>query len=486
LNIDKEVDPPTPFDENDFNRMSNDVWIGAINNQVLPEGIYLKTAKYLRDGIDLAPVVDEILVADLTNNIYVFSGAKTYQQTRAMTAMLADPELQSNFYKFKEAVRPMFTLYNEDYLQAEYQTAKASARMASDWKRIEADADVLPLLQYQTVGDGRVRPTHAALDNIIRPISDPFWKQYYPPNGWRCRCTVIQLAQGEETDLSKFTPPEDVPPLFRMNAGIDGYVFKEKGKDKHPYFDIAKGDKEAAKKNWNLPIPQAPRPAPSVKVPKVPNPFKPTETLKAWGVELDERLFDMLDAPITLHESKKGAYANCFKNEAWIDKGSRYQKSKRYQKSIYYHEIGHIIHYQKGLIKPQWMVNDEYAKHFNELKKLIGKDGQKIQENINEIVRKAFNLTDEAERLVYLKKYNCENVGDIADIASSASDALMALTNGRHGAGHTKAYMKTLGMKEAEMFAHSMENFFDGNEIFEEVMPEVFKESKKYIQTLIK
>jgi hypothetical protein len=40
-----------------------------------------------------------------------------------------------------------------------------------------------------------------------------------------------------------------------MNAGIDGYVFKEKGKDKHPFFDIAKGDKEMAKKNWNLPIP---------------------------------------------------------------------------------------------------------------------------------------------------------------------------------------------------------------------------------------
>jgi hypothetical protein len=37
-NIGKEVDPPTPFDENDFNRFTNDVWIGAINNQVLPEG----------------------------------------------------------------------------------------------------------------------------------------------------------------------------------------------------------------------------------------------------------------------------------------------------------------------------------------------------------------------------------------------------------------------------------------------------------------
>ena len=141
----------------------------------------------------------------------------------------------------------------QDYLQAEYQTAKASARMASDWKRIEMDADVLPLLQYQTVGDGRVRPTHAELDNIIRPVNDAFWKQYYPPNGWRCRCTVIQLSEGSLTDLSKFNPPDDVPPLFRMNAGQDGYVFKSKGKDKHPYFDIAPEDKAAYKVNWNLP-----------------------------------------------------------------------------------------------------------------------------------------------------------------------------------------------------------------------------------------
>lgn len=259
-NVGKEVDPPTPFDDNDFNRMSNDIWIGAVTKANLPEGIYLKTAKYLNDGIGAGvvefEVIDELLIRDLTNNIYVFSGAKTYQQVRAMTDVLANPEFQSNFYKFKEAVKPIFETYNKDYLQAEYQTAKASSRMGAEWKRIEADADVLPLLKYQTVGDGRVRPTHAALDNIVRPYNDAFWKQYYPPNGWRCRCTVVQMAEDEEplTDMAGFNPPDDVPPLFRMNVGQDGYVFKSKGKDKHPYFDIAKDDKENAKKNWNLPI----------------------------------------------------------------------------------------------------------------------------------------------------------------------------------------------------------------------------------------
>lgn len=69
-----------------------------------------------------------------------------------------------------------------------------------------------------------------------------------------CRCTVEQLSDGDVTDLHGFIPPDDVPPEFMMNSGKDGYIFKEKGKGKHPYFDVAKGDKELAKRNFNLPI----------------------------------------------------------------------------------------------------------------------------------------------------------------------------------------------------------------------------------------
>jgi hypothetical protein len=66
----------------------------------------------------------------------------------------------------------------------------------------------------------------------------------------------MQLSEGTLTDLTDFVKPNDVPDEFMMNSGIDGYVFKEKGKGKHPYFDVAKGDKELAKKNFNLPIPK--------------------------------------------------------------------------------------------------------------------------------------------------------------------------------------------------------------------------------------
>ena len=44
---------------------------------------------------------------------------------------------------------------------------------------------------------------------------------------------------------------DDMDDMFKMNSGRDGYVFKED----HPYFDVAKGDKEFARRNFDLKIP---------------------------------------------------------------------------------------------------------------------------------------------------------------------------------------------------------------------------------------
>ncbi len=41
-------------------------------------------------------------------------------------------------------------------------------------------------LQYRTQRDDKVRPEHAALDRVTLPPSDPFWEEFYPPNGWNC------------------------------------------------------------------------------------------------------------------------------------------------------------------------------------------------------------------------------------------------------------------------------------------------------------
>lgn len=99
--------------------------------------------------------------------------------------------------------------------------------------------------QYSAVGDARTRPTHAALDGVTLPKTDPFWSKFWPPNGWNCRCTVIPLY--DETTIVE--PPDQVDgqpikpdPGFGFNPGqifgtAMGFAFEASSdfdEDKHP------------------------------------------------------------------------------------------------------------------------------------------------------------------------------------------------------------------------------------------------------------
>ena len=33
--------------------------------------------------------------------------------------------------------------------------------------------------------------------------SDTFWDEYYPPNGWNCRCTAVQVRKGKYTETPR-------------------------------------------------------------------------------------------------------------------------------------------------------------------------------------------------------------------------------------------------------------------------------------------
>ena len=115
------------------------------------------------------------------------------------------------------------------------------------------------MLVYRTVGDSRVRPDHEALDGIAKPVDDPFWNTFYPPNGFLCRCTVDQEVA--EIPTTKLTQKEDaelkkgIPKLFQMNVGKDTFIFKED----HPYFNV-KGERplvreiyiKQSKKNFGM------------------------------------------------------------------------------------------------------------------------------------------------------------------------------------------------------------------------------------------
>lgn len=98
------------------------------------------------------------------------------------------------FEKFHEDVAKIDAKYNRNYLYAEYNHAVTSSQMAAKWHDFQQDGDRYNL-QYRTANDERVREEHQRLHNITLPVSDPFWEQFMPPNGWNCRCASYRYAK---------------------------------------------------------------------------------------------------------------------------------------------------------------------------------------------------------------------------------------------------------------------------------------------------
>jgi SPP1 gp7 family putative phage head morphogenesis protein len=74
--------------------------------------------------------------------------------------------------------------------------------------------------QYVTVGDDRVRDEHAEMDGHVFKIGDPKLDEWWPPNGWNCRCQLIALT--DPVEKSTKMPDGAAPdPGFAFNPGKD-------------------------------------------------------------------------------------------------------------------------------------------------------------------------------------------------------------------------------------------------------------------------
>lgn len=96
-------------------------------------------------------------------------------------------------------------------LQTIYRTNMQMAYATGAWEQIEAQKESAPFLLYDAVDDSRTREQHAAWDGLVLPIDDKFWTAHYPPNGWNCRCGVVQLSEDDLADLGLevSTSPKD-------------------------------------------------------------------------------------------------------------------------------------------------------------------------------------------------------------------------------------------------------------------------------------
>lgn len=192
----------------------------------------------------LSGALEEVEMSDamrgrLNSSHYVFSGMKTFHELKE-----AFPELtradgsRKGFREFLSDVRKVDETYNKVWLRAEYNFAHRSAQMAARWEASEKHGDRY-LLQYRTQSDDKVRAEHAALHGVTLEKTDGFWDYYLPPNGWGCRCTVVEVLReqyvktphDEAMELGEEATKNDRRNMFRWNSGKKGRTFP----DYNPY-----------------------------------------------------------------------------------------------------------------------------------------------------------------------------------------------------------------------------------------------------------
>ena len=88
---------------------------------------------------------------------------------------------------------------NPFLLETLMRTNVQMAYSAGRWE-VNQDPAIQEILwgyEYVTVGDDRVRDNHAALDGTKLPKNDPQWAELWPPNGFNCRCTTLEIFNEE-------------------------------------------------------------------------------------------------------------------------------------------------------------------------------------------------------------------------------------------------------------------------------------------------
>ena len=210
-----------------FRQEGTNLEIGILASEEAQD--FIETHSSVLNGSFRQGEMSEAMRRRLERSNYVFSGLKTvHELNEAFPSLLDENGNRKTFERFLNDVRKIDETYNSNYLRAEFNFVQASAEMAAKWERFMQDGDRY-YLQYRTAGDAKVRPTHAEMAGITLPASDPFWAEFYPPNGWGCRCSVVQVRKSkypatehEEAMARGESALElDKKGMFRFNAGME-------------------------------------------------------------------------------------------------------------------------------------------------------------------------------------------------------------------------------------------------------------------------
>lgn len=94
-------------------------------------------------------------------------------------------------------------------MQTAYQIGHYESMTDPDVKKLR------PYWQYVAVDDNHTRNSHRELNGKVYHCDSPVWDTIYPPNGYRCRCTVKTLSK-RQVEQRGLTVEEELPKTAKV------------------------------------------------------------------------------------------------------------------------------------------------------------------------------------------------------------------------------------------------------------------------------
>lgn len=182
-----------------------------------------EAAKWISSKPVVSREVFDSLLPELKARAFLITGiedANTAGEIRDIIAQL--PQGESWDSVKKQVVEKLGPWFEKDAANARAEllirTHGFQSYAVAQHAVMERQADVFPFWQYLSLGDEKVRPAHAALNERIVPGNDPFWRDHNPPWQWGCRCRKVPLLP-EEVDEIKDEDKKRLPEDRRVLEG---------------------------------------------------------------------------------------------------------------------------------------------------------------------------------------------------------------------------------------------------------------------------
>jgi SPP1 gp7 family putative phage head morphogenesis protein len=139
----------------------------------------------------------------------IASQQQLYRVKRKLEQIIAEGETLAFF---REWLAEESVVWNKAYSHLVFRQSVFGAYNSARYDSI-MDPDIapeFPYLRYEAVMDERTREDHAALHGRVWARHN-FPEEYWPPNGFACRCDVVTISEGTRKKLRATPERKSIP-----------------------------------------------------------------------------------------------------------------------------------------------------------------------------------------------------------------------------------------------------------------------------------